>query len=1517
MKQEFGCVILARRNHARERASRVARAHILDDAHLATLTPHAAPAKAFNLWLARAAELKLARCTRRVLQQDSGNGAGRTAYSVELADIPDGFKMQGPSLSGASSFDQASARWEQAADESQPRLSALRLQALRGDCSAPPPAAYDVLARDTWEVWKSLAGMSRPDAARAFVEGVEEALGDESHVPSQAAAVASEPLQLATPPRTTLATLRTAMLSASSGDAPAVSKVEAVQPPVDASVVQSALTPTRRAADSIAEEEARVPAFSRAFSSPAPPGRLIAGYLLKQRAGLLTRMWWRPRWCVLEGRLLHYWETRAEWEAGRSAALTAGASARMNGGSLTPPRSTLLLAPGTEVRPLDPHQFRKPDVRTPPEDAAVPTAPWLPDSSSSSAGRQPRSPASGTRATRGSAGSSGRTAAAATGLPPQYPQASAPGPRGQPHSLSILSPTIGTGFYPFQVIHPLGSRGARRQALMDEEDTTAVSGGFTFAATFSTGEASAWTDAIRAAATPASTSNEADRALSVLSSAVVTRRSRSRDRGDFDGIGDKASSSLSLNLVEQSDSRPQDESRLSKRTTAQQKIATAALPRVPSAPITAPALAVISAPAPSAIPAPAPAVIPTPAPASSTAARANSATMLTSAAATLRENDGVDGGAARAPPAAGSDTRTLTFGTVAADAAVGAAPSSSDHIGAPHNESFSSGSELESRRYSQSPQRHSRTSHVEPFDIDARNVDPPMPHHSTAVPAAVSRAIVAAAELSAAVVQSMPSQLRAQGALPSQSGGDGSTVGRTSSGSQPAFTHLASSLLLPSPGDYTFSASATIPVSPIARVPSPVTAHGDDVAGQSASPATAQEPLVASRTGDARYSPTSTSAVTPTRDSVVSRAIERVGDAIKSHAEANFATTSLSTTAPLQSPPPRPMTQHLLSTAQAPSVDAATAQVSWTIEAPFHKLYSWVKPPFDQVEERFQQLVRLAERDDGWTRTTTASTTTTSFVPADGVPGCKGIAVLAYPRVAVARALADLSFKAATDAQFDHGRMLESPTEHDRIFHWVFKGKLGVAGRDFVSATHWRVRESDGALIHVAWAAEHPAAPPSPSGVVRGRVLIGGWLLEPLPGVAAVRAARRKAAAEGRAVPTNLPHPAEDPDVDADGVRATYLMRSDFSGTLPGFIVRAVTAQQAGMVSATGKGLKSVFAPGGLWGGPQALAAMRRLGMRNYPPPNTTAAAAPTSAPATAGATAEVPRSSPAPSATLQTAADIANASGRQSAPTLAQPPVGVSTPTPVQQAAPAASLPQPVPSKAATAPRLDEAATVADSATDAATTATPAATTLVETPQQPQAVPPRVGATVKPELPATEAPSVATAVKAAIALPASPKPREPLSTTPMIAPRSRLPAAVATRVAVAAPAAAPVPIEVMGAPPPAPAPSAVVASVAAPMPHVAVAPAAAPAPRPRNRAGVRGAIVLIRRIARACVRQARRHTALDIVVAFAGIAVALRLAFSPRGGGVLPALVIVALLLIARMLRPRARAPEQSRHNE
>ena len=98
-----------------------------------------------------AAELKLARCTRRVLQQDSGNGAGRTAYSVELADIPDGFKMQGPSLSGASSFDQASARWEQAADESQPRLSALRLQALRGDCSAPPPAAYDVLAIRQWQ----------------------------------------------------------------------------------------------------------------------------------------------------------------------------------------------------------------------------------------------------------------------------------------------------------------------------------------------------------------------------------------------------------------------------------------------------------------------------------------------------------------------------------------------------------------------------------------------------------------------------------------------------------------------------------------------------------------------------------------------------------------------------------------------------------------------------------------------------------------------------------------------------------------------------------------------------------------------------------------------------------------------------------------------------------------------------------------------------------------------------------------------------------------------------------------------------------------------------------------------------------------------------------------------------------------------------------------------------------------------------------------------------------------------
>ena len=62
-------------------------------------------------------------------------------------------------------------------------------------------------------------------------------------------------------------------------------------------------------------------------------------------------------------------------------------------------------------------------------------------------------------------------------------------------------------------------------------------------------------------------------------------------------------------------------------------------------------------------------------------------------------------------------------------------------------------------------------------------------------------------------------------------------------------------------------------------------------------------------------------------------------------------------------------------------------------------------------------------------------------------------------------------------------------------------------------------------------------------------------MIKPLPGTAAVlasRAARALATGNTPLPPSAYPPIEEDPAVDAGGVEATYLMRTDFGGTLPG-----------------------------------------------------------------------------------------------------------------------------------------------------------------------------------------------------------------------------------------------------------------------------------------------------------------------------------------------------------------------------
>jgi hypothetical protein len=93
-----------------------------------------------------------------------------------------------------------------------------------------------------------------------------------------------------------------------------------------------------------------------------------------------------------------------------------------------------------------------------------------------------------------------------------------------------------------------------------------------------------------------------------------------------------------------------------------------------------------------------------------------------------------------------------------------------------------------------------------------------------------------------------------------------------------------------------------------------------------------------------------------------------------------------------------------------------------------------------------------------------------------------------------------------------------------------------VSGRDFCLFSHYRV-DADGTIWIATVSSAHDDVPPR-EGIVRAKVLVGGWVLRPVPPVNGV-------------------------EVACD---ATYAMRSDLCGSLPVSITSKVTASQAILV---------------------------------------------------------------------------------------------------------------------------------------------------------------------------------------------------------------------------------------------------------------------------------------------------------------------------------------------------------------
>jgi hypothetical protein len=191
----------------------------------------------------------------------------------------------------------------------------------------------------------------------------------------------------------------------------------------------------------------------------------------------------------------------------------------------------------------------------------------------------------------------------------------------------------------------------------------------------------------------------------------------------------------------------------------------------------------------------------------------------------------------------------------------------------------------------------------------------------------------------------------------------------------------------------------------------------------------------------------------------------------------------------------------------------------------------------DKCQAIVADLRRLANDNGGgmWTpngRTRDVECWRTS----DGTPGARGDARIPFSRAVVLATLLDSSERPRYDPQGIEGRRVASIDLQTHYIYLNFRGFPFVSGRDFCLFSHYRV-DADGTVWIATVSSAHDDVPPR-DGIVRAKVLVGGWVLRPVPPVNGV-------------------------EVACD---ATYAMRSDLCGSLPVSITSKVTASQAILV---------------------------------------------------------------------------------------------------------------------------------------------------------------------------------------------------------------------------------------------------------------------------------------------------------------------------------------------------------------
>lgn len=152
----------------------------------------------------------------------------------------------------------------------------------------------------------------------------------------------------------------------------------------------------------------------------------------------------------------------------------------------------------------------------------------------------------------------------------------------------------------------------------------------------------------------------------------------------------------------------------------------------------------------------------------------------------------------------------------------------------------------------------------------------------------------------------------------------------------------------------------------------------------------------------------------------------------------------------------------------------------------------------DHLDGLMIEFLRQAHPDaEGWKLQTEQRGVKAYVRTASRLGSFKGVGFINHPPRAVLDLVLDLPRRHSFDPQLQSTERVYVYDDHTFIDHLVYKEMFPMSARDFVNITHWRVLPN-GSILLVATAIDREDLVPSQEPkVVRGNVIMAGFLLEP------------------------------------------------------------------------------------------------------------------------------------------------------------------------------------------------------------------------------------------------------------------------------------------------------------------------------------------------------------------------------------------------------------------------------------